>query len=69
MLFKNNTIEKKVMEVMKDRIDTAQEKFNEGCKALDEKFEQDIEALKLKREEEKELNAENLAKSVLGNLS
>lgn len=65
-LFGNKTIEKMVMESIKNRIDIAQTKFDEGCKALDEQHSRDIEILKEKLEGDKTITAENLVNSILG---
>lgn len=40
-MFKDNTIGKRVMEIIKTRIETAQKKYDEGVKELEAKLEDD----------------------------
>lgn len=45
MIFTDNTIEKRVMQVVKAKIKTAQAEYDSGVKELEEKLEREKESL------------------------
>ena len=48
----NKIIKKRVMEVIKQKIEVAQQGFDDGCKELDDQLEKDKETLADKKVEE-----------------
>lgn len=62
---KDNTISKKVMEVVESRIVNAQAKYDEGTIGIDEDANAKIAIIDEKRVTDKEKLAETLASSVL----
>lgn len=63
---KDNTISKKVMEVVEKRVQDAQTKFNEGCEDIDQDASGRIAEIEIKRDKDKDKLAEKLANQVLG---
>lgn len=62
--FKDNTIEKRVMGVVKGMIATAQKQYEDGIKSLDEKFDDEVAIL----EERLDIDKTNLADSLVNNI-
>lgn len=67
-MFKNNTIEKRVMAVIKAKIEEAQKIFNEAEKDLIETFDNDVKALGVKLEADKEDMLTNHVNKILGKI-
>lgn len=65
MFWKDNTIENRVMKVVKARITTAQEKYEAKCAELDEDCKAQIEKIEAKRNTDKVLHAEELVQEIL----
>lgn len=66
MIFKDNTIQKRVMQTIKTRITTAQKAYDEKCVSLEEKYETDLEVLNTKLANDKESVADSLVEGILG---
>lgn len=62
---KDNTISAKVMEVVKKRVEAAQERYDNGCIEIDKDADGRIAEIEIKREKKKDELAEDLANSVL----
>ena len=62
---KDNTISRKVMEVVQARIVAAQARYDEGCEKIDEDAAAKIEEIQNKAVSDRDALAENLASSVL----
>lgn len=63
---KDNTIAKKVMDVVNSRITKAQEDYDIGCESIDKDASGRIAEIEVKREKDKDKLAEKLANNVLG---
>lgn len=62
---KDNTISKKVMDVVQARITAAQSKYDEGCEKIDTSAATAIEQVQTQAEKDRDVLAETLASSVL----
>lgn len=63
-MFKNNIIEKRVMLVVKKRIDDAQKLYNDHTKELEDNHKIDIENLTAKLKQDKEAVADKLVNDI-----
>jgi hypothetical protein len=63
---KDNTISKKVMEVVEKRVEAAQAKYDDGCIDIDQDANGRIAEIEIKRDKSKDELAEDLANEVLG---
>ncbi len=64
-LTKDATIHNRVMKVVKERIATAQDKYNTCCVEVDEDCDRKIEVINSSRDEKKEKHADNLVNEIL----
>lgn len=64
-MFKNRTIENRVMSVIRARIRDGQDKFDRGCEEMDEKHLALVASLESKLEIEKNELADSIVNSLL----
>lgn len=65
-MFTDNTIKKRVMEIVEARIANAQQEYDEECRVLDDKVHQEIQQLHARREFDGQKLADGLVDEVLG---
>jgi hypothetical protein len=65
-MFTKNTIRKRVMSVINNRIQSAEKQLENGCKEIDENHIKAVAELEAKREQKKENLANGLVQDILG---
>lgn len=63
---RDNTIQKRVMAVVKARIANAQTEYDNGCVDLDEKFEEHVRVHAAERDNGKNALADDLVEKIIG---
>jgi len=61
-----NSIASRVNKVIKQRVADAQREHNEVCTKLDERFEEAVTSAEIKRDEGKELHAQEMVNKIIG---
>lgn len=66
--FKRKVIHQRVMGVVKERIATAQQKFDDGLDELEQEHEKALDQLEEKRKASEEVLADDLVKGIIGKI-